>query len=141
MTVQQRALADRLIADVRRSVGDPPESQGPDVAEPGQQKVMMRYDNKTETLGALALFILGMAGGAALTLLYAPASGAATRLSLGKGAGQAREQVAAAARKARELAAGQGSRAAATVAKVRPAVDAALMRGRRGFEQGREVFQ
>jgi gas vesicle protein len=101
----------------------------------------MENNEKADAFGALAIFALGMASGAALALVCAPASGKRTREYIGNSARQARDQVAAAAQKARDLAE-QGRQAAATVVKeFRPTVDAVVTQGRRSFEQGREAYE
>ena len=74
----------------------------------------------------LMAFILGAVSGAALALLYAPATGEQTREYLGDRARDARERAAAAAEKSRE-AIKQGRETLAT----------AVERGREAYQQAR----
>ena len=77
MNAQQRALADRMIADVRRSLGEPTESH--DVH-------MMRGDDRADMLRAAAAFVVGVAGGAAVTRFLSTPGGGPTRGHAGDGA-------------------------------------------------------
>jgi gas vesicle protein len=74
----------------------------------------------------LLAFILGAVSGAALALLYAPATGDATREYLSERAREARERAAAAAAKGREA-----------VKQGRETLTTAVERGREAYQQAR----
>jgi gas vesicle protein len=74
----------------------------------------------------LLAFILGAVSGAAVALLYAPASGNETREYLGEKAREGRERAAAAAEKGREIL-NQGKETLST----------AIDRGREAYQQAR----
>jgi len=74
----------------------------------------------------LLAFILGAVSGAAVALLYAPASGNETREYLGEKAREGRERAAAAAEKGREIL-NQG----------RETLSTAIDRGREAYQQAR----
>lgn len=74
----------------------------------------------------LLAFILGAVSGAAVALLYAPASGRETREVLGEKAREGRERAAAAAEKGREIL-NQG----------RETLSTAIDRGREAYQQAR----
>ena len=74
----------------------------------------------------LLAFILGAVSGAAVALLYAPATGNETREYLGEKAREGRERAAAAADKGREIL-NQG----------RETISTAIERGREAYEQAR----
>lgn len=74
----------------------------------------------------LLAFILGAVSGAAVALLYAPASGSETREYLGEKAREGRERAAAAAEKGREIL-NQG----------RDTLTTAIDRGREAYQQAR----
>jgi gas vesicle protein len=74
----------------------------------------------------LLAFILGAVSGAAVALLYAPASGNETREYLGEKAREGRERAAAAAEKGREIL-NQG----------RDTLSTAIDRGREAYQQAR----
>jgi gas vesicle protein len=74
----------------------------------------------------LLAFILGAVGGAAVALLYAPASGRETRELIGSKADEARARAAEAAAKGRE-AMNQG----------RETITTAIERGREAYQQAR----
>ena len=74
----------------------------------------------------LLAFILGAVSGAAVALLYAPASGNETREYLGEEAREGRERAAAAAEKGREIL-NQGKETLST----------AIDRGREAYQQAR----
>jgi gas vesicle protein len=74
----------------------------------------------------LLAFILGAVSGAAVALLYAPASGNETREYLGEKAREGRERAAAAAEKGREIL-NQG----------RETLSSAIDRGREAYQQAR----
>ena len=74
----------------------------------------------------LLAFVLGAVSGAAVALLYAPASGNETREYLGEKAREGRERAAAAAEKGREIL-NQGKETLST----------AIDRGREAYQQAR----
>jgi gas vesicle protein len=74
----------------------------------------------------LLAFILGAVSGAALALLYAPASGNETREYLGDKAREGRERAAAAAAKGREI-----------LDQGRDTLTSAIDRGREAYQQAR----
>jgi len=74
----------------------------------------------------LLAFILGAVSGAAVALLYAPASGRETREYLGDRAGEARARAAEAAAKGREF-----------VNQGRDTIATAIERGREAYQQAR----
>jgi gas vesicle protein len=84
---------------------------------------------KDEGSGAgsiLLAFILGAVSGAAVALLYAPASGRETREYLGDKAREGRERAAAAAERSREA-----------IKQGRETVTTAIDRGREAYQQAR----
>ena len=74
----------------------------------------------------LLAFVLGAISGAAVALLYAPASGRETREYLGEKAREGRERAAAAAEKGREM-----------VQQGRETLATAIDRGREAYQQAR----
>jgi gas vesicle protein len=74
----------------------------------------------------LLAFVLGAVSGAAVALLYAPASGKETRDYLGEKAREGRERAAAAAEKGRDL-----------VQQGRETLTTAIDRGREAYQQAR----
>ena len=74
----------------------------------------------------LLAFILGAVSGAAVALLYAPASGNETREYLGVKAREGRERAAAAAAKGREM-----------MDQGRETLSSAIERGREAYQQAR----
>ncbi|MBS1818849.1 MAG: YtxH domain-containing protein [Acidobacteria bacterium] len=74
----------------------------------------------------LLAFILGAVSGAAVALLYAPASGNETREYLGEKAREGRERAAAAAAKGREM-----------MDQGRETLSSAIERGREAYQQAR----
>jgi len=74
----------------------------------------------------LVAFVLGAISGAAVALLYAPASGRETREYLGEKAREGRERAAAAAEKGREM-----------VQQGRETLATAIDRGREAYQQAR----
>ena len=74
----------------------------------------------------LLAFILGAVSGAAIALLYAPASGRATREFLGERAREGRERAAEAAEKGRQA-----------VTQGRETLANAIERGREAYQQAR----
>lgn len=77
----------------------------------------------------LVAFALGAAAGAAIALLYAPATGAETRRKLAARAREGRDKVEAIAREGREF-----------VDRHRDDLTSAVERGRETFEQVRKEF-
>ena len=77
----------------------------------------------------LVAFLLGAAAGAAVALLYAPASGEETRRKLATRAREGRDKVEALAREGREF-----------VDRHRDDLAAAVEKGRETFEQVRKEF-
>jgi gas vesicle protein len=86
----------------------------------------MARDEGAGAGSVLLAFILGAVSGAAVALLYAPASGNETREYLGEKAREGRERAAAAAEKGREIL-NQG----------RETLSTAIDRGREAYQQAR----
>jgi gas vesicle protein len=89
----------------------------------------MSNEEKPNAGITLLTFILGAASGAAVALLYAPATGRDTREYLSERARQGRDQAAAAAGKARDL-----------VEQGRQSVNTAVEQGRQTIEQGKHTL-
>lgn len=90
----------------------------------------MSNEEKSNAGITLLTFILGAASGAAVALLYAPATGRDTREYLSERARQGRDQAASAAGKARDL-----------VEQGRQSVNTAVEQGRQTMEQGRQAIE
>ena len=88
----------------------------------------MRRDEGPGAGSVLLAFILGAVSGAAVALLYAPASGRETREYLGDRAREGRQRAAEAAAKGREVL-NQGRETVAT----------AIDRGREAYQQARST--
>jgi gas vesicle protein len=100
----------------------------------------------------LLLFVLGVASGAIVALLYAPTSGRESRQYIRRRAREAREQAGAAASRARDLVE-QGTQTVVTsIDQWRGRVNSAIHQSRgviehgtetvsAAFEQGREAYQ
>jgi gas vesicle protein len=88
---------------------------------------MANNDNGGSAGSMLVAFALGAIAGAAIALLYAPASGEETRRKIGEKAREGRDKVETLAREGREFLQGQ-----------RDNVTAAVERGRESFEQARK---
>ena len=88
----------------------------------------MARDDGAGAGSILLAFLLGAVGGAAVALLYAPATGKETREFVGEKAREARERAAAAAEKASEVL-NQG----------RETVASAIERGREAYQQARSA--
>ena len=86
----------------------------------------MSRDDGAGAGSILLAFLLGAVSGAAVALLYAPATGRETREFVGEKAREARERAAAAAEKASEVL-NQG----------RETVASAIERGREAYQQAR----
>ncbi|HEY2152773.1 MAG TPA: YtxH domain-containing protein [Vicinamibacterales bacterium] len=87
----------------------------------------MAQDDGAGAGSILLAFILGAVSGAAVALLYAPATGRETREFLGERAGEARVKAAEAAAKGREVL-NQG----------RETLSSAIERGRDAYQQARK---
>lgn len=87
---------------------------------------MSRHHEESGAGSVLLAFMLGAVSGAALALLYAPATGRETREYLGDRAREGRERATAAADKGRELL-NQG----------RETLTTAIERGREAYQQAR----
>jgi gas vesicle protein len=83
-------------------------------------------NNGNSGASILVAFALGAAAGAAIALLYAPASGEETRRRLAKKAKEGRDQIEALAREGRDF-----------VERHRDDLTAAVDRGREAFDQAR----
>lgn len=75
-------------------------------------------------------FALGALAGAAIALLYAPASGEDTRRRLAEKARESRDRAQQAARDGREF-----------LDRQRENISSTVERGRQAFEQGRQAFE
>ena len=91
---------------------------------------MTQYESGVGPGGLLVAFIAGAVTGAAVALLFAPASGDETRQYLGERAREGRERAADAARQGREL-----------LQRQRENLSAALERGREAYQSAREKEQ
>ena len=91
---------------------------------------MTQYESGVGPGGLLVAFIAGAVTGAAVALLFAPASGDETRQYLGERAREGRERAADAARQGREL-----------LQRQRENLSAALERGREAYQSAREKGQ
>ena len=83
--------------------------------------------NNSNSAGVVLAFALGALAGAAVALLYAPASGEETRRKLAEKARESRERAEAMAREGREF-----------VNRQRDNITAAVERGREAFDQARK---
>jgi gas vesicle protein len=88
----------------------------------------MSRDNGAGAAGVMLAFLVGAVAGAAVALLYAPATGRETRELLAEKAREGRERAAEAAAKGREA-----------VARGRETVATAVERGREAYQQARSV--
>ena len=86
----------------------------------------MAKDEGAATGAVLLAFILGAVSGAAVALLYAPASGRETREYLGQKAREGREKAAEAAERGRQA-----------VTQGRETLASAIERGREAYQQAR----
>jgi gas vesicle protein len=86
---------------------------------------MAHHDSGVGAGGVLLAFIAGAVAGAAVALLFAPASGEETREYLGERAREGRERAAEAARQGRELLNRQRDTIASALERGREAYDAA----------------
>jgi gas vesicle protein len=86
----------------------------------------MSRDDGAGAGSILLAFILGAVSGAAVALLYAPASGRETREYLGEKAGEARARAAEAAARGRDV-----------ISQGRETITTAIERGREAYQQAR----
>ena len=86
----------------------------------------MSRDDESGAGSILLAFILGAVSGAAVALLYAPASGRETRDYLNEKADEARQRAAEAAAKGREA-----------ITQGRDTLNTAIERGREAYQQAR----
>lgn len=86
----------------------------------------MARDEGAGAGSVLLAFVLGAVSGAAVALLYAPASGRETREYLGEKAREGRERAAAAAEKGRDV-----------LQQGRETLSTAIDRGREAYQQAR----
>jgi gas vesicle protein len=87
----------------------------------------MAQDDGAGAGSILLAFILGAVSGAAVALLYAPATGRETREFLGERAGEARVKAAEAAAKGRDV-----------LSQGRETLSSAIDRGREAYQQARK---
>ena len=87
---------------------------------------MSRHNEESGSGSVLLAFVLGAISGAAVALLYAPASGRETREYLGEKAREGRDRATAAAEKGREI-----------VSQGRETLTTAIERGREAYQQAR----
>jgi gas vesicle protein len=87
----------------------------------------MASEQGSEGTHVLLAFLLGAVAGAAIALLYAPATGKETRTFLNEKARQGREKATDAAQKARE-----------TINRQRESLGSAIERGREAYREARE---
>ncbi|HEY1911776.1 MAG TPA: YtxH domain-containing protein [Vicinamibacterales bacterium] len=87
----------------------------------------MAQDDGAGAGSILLAFILGAVSGAAVALLYAPATGRETREFLGERAGEARVKAAEAAAKGRDV-----------LTQGRETLSSAIERGRDAYQQARK---
>ena len=100
------------------------------------------YQEEASGAGTVLLaFILGAVSGAALALLYAPASGRETRDYLGERAREGRDQVTSAANKARDFAEQGRQTVSSVIEKSRHTIDQGMETVSAAVEQGREAYQ
>ena len=85
----------------------------------------------------LLAFILGAVSGAAVALLYAPASGRKTREYLGDKAAEARARAAEAAAKGREALNDAATKGREALNQGRETLTTAIERGREAYQQAR----
>jgi gas vesicle protein len=85
----------------------------------------------------LLAFILGAVSGAAVALLYAPASGRDTREYLGDRAAEARARAAEAAAKGREALTDAATKGRDALNQGRETLNTAIERGREAYQQAR----
>jgi gas vesicle protein len=84
-------------------------------------------DNGSSAGNVIVAFALGALAGAAVALLYAPASGEETRRKLAEKAREGRDRAEAVAREGREF-----------ISRQRENLSAAVERGREAFDQARK---
>ena len=97
----------------------------------------MARDEGTGPGNILLAFILGAVSGAAVALLYAPASGRETREYLGDRAAEARAKAAEAAAKGRDALNDAATKGRDAVNQGRETLTTAIERGREAYQQAR----
>ena len=97
----------------------------------------MARDEGAGPASILLAFILGAVSGAALALLYAPASGRETRDYLGERAAEARAKAAEAAAKGRDALNDAATKGRDAVNQGRETLTTAIERGREAYQQAR----
>ncbi len=90
----------------------------------------MARDDGVGAGGIMLAFLVGAVAGAAVALLFAPASGDETRQFLNEKAQEGRERAAEAARQGREM-----------FSRQRETIASAIERGREAYQQAREKEQ
>lgn len=90
----------------------------------------MARDDSVGAGGIMLAFLVGAVAGAAVALLFAPASGDETRQFLNEKAREGRERAAEAARQGRDM-----------FSRQRETVASAIERGREAYQQAREKEQ
>jgi gas vesicle protein len=115
-------------------------SAGEPVLRLSKGRMMMIDEKQSDGGNGLLMFMLGLAGGAAVALLYAPLTGSDTRRYIRDRAQQARDQAGVAAGKARDMMQQAKQNAAATVDGWRPTLVNAIDQGRQAVEEGKETF-
>ena len=93
----------------------------------------MSRDDGAGAGSVLLAFLLGAVSGAAVALLYAPATGRETREYLGERAREGRERAAEAAQKGREVI----DRSREAINQGRETLSTAIDRGREAYQQAR----
>ena len=93
----------------------------------------MSRDDGAGAGSVLLAFLLGAVSGAAVALLYAPATGRDTREYLGERAREGRERAAEAAQKGREVI----DRGREAISQGRETLSTAIDRGREAYQQAR----
>jgi gas vesicle protein len=94
----------------------------------------MANDRDSQAGTVVMAFIVGAIAGAAVALLWAPASGAETRRKLGEAVDKGSEKAAEAARQGREYLKQQRDQISA-------AVDKGIEKGKDAYEKGKDAFE
>jgi gas vesicle protein len=105
------------------------------------EEFMANYENDGGAGGILVAFIAGAVTGAALALMFAPASGEQTRGYIGARAREGRERAAEAARQGRERAAEAARQGREALNRQREQLATAFEKGREAFESARKKEQ
>ncbi len=98
----------------------------------------MASNNGNSVGGVIVAFAIGAVAGAAVALLFAPASGEETRRKLAEKAREGRERAEALAREGRERAEGLAREGREYFNRQRDNLSAAVDRGREAFDQARK---